>query len=204
MKSRKPEQEQRFWGASDQTTKQGKKINSKQKGNRGEREVAKYMQTVFGWKDARRRVQYSGTAGDDDICCGNDRLFTEVKFTQKWNARDWVTKALNECRMSQTPWFWARRSRMGWLVFWQSTDRIGLMRELRPMLTLPKGLGGVLHIRWSTMMFLGSESKTWPYDQMQDMPDKPIIMWQCGQYYLQACYADDLCWIPFLEGICDG
>ena len=60
---------------------------SKEKGKRGEREVAKILRS-YGF-DARRTAQYCGKTGDASDVVGIDGFHIEVKFVEKlniWNA----------------------------------------------------------------------------------------------------------------------
>lgn len=62
------------------------KINSKDKGKRGERYVAKLLRE-YGY-DAKRGVQYQGSPNSPDVT-GLPKVHIEVKFTEKlniWNA----------------------------------------------------------------------------------------------------------------------
>ena len=62
------------------------KINSKQKGNRGEREAAKYLKDL-GF-NARRTAQYNGRDGEcGDVVLEDSGLTIEVKRT-KWDSMD--------------------------------------------------------------------------------------------------------------------
>lgn len=59
-------------------------MNSNRKGKVGERELAKYL-TMLGFP-ARRRNQFSGAEGDDDIACDSlPNLFIECKRDRSIN-----------------------------------------------------------------------------------------------------------------------
>ena len=70
----------------ERTTGKMGKINSKDKGKRGERYVAKLLRE-YGY-DAKRGVQYQGSPNSPDVT-GLPKVHIEVKFTEKlniWNA----------------------------------------------------------------------------------------------------------------------
>lgn len=60
-----------------------KAINSREKGKRGEREVAKILRD-FGFGDARRGQQFSGKEGDADVV-GIPLLHLEIKNVEHLN-----------------------------------------------------------------------------------------------------------------------
>ena len=65
-------------------TSKPKKINSRAKGARGERAVAKILRD-FGFKDAKRGVQFSGLQGDADVVDAIPGIHLEIKNVEKLN-----------------------------------------------------------------------------------------------------------------------
>lgn len=57
---------------------------SKEKGKRGERELAKLLRE-YGFSNARRTAQYCGKTGDASDIVGIDNFHVEVKYVEKLN-----------------------------------------------------------------------------------------------------------------------
>lgn len=90
--------------------------HSRNKGKRGEREVAKILQTA-GFP-ARRTVQYNGRAGTADVV-GVPGMHIEVKFVEKESVRTWYKQAERDAEASseqEIPVVVHRKSREPWLV----------------------------------------------------------------------------------------
>lgn len=111
-------------------------MNSKQKGNRGERLGRDYLKSL-GFGDARRTQQYSGTEGPSDVVCplSLPDLHIEVKFgtSNKGKRMDLgcegLTEALDQAKRDagQNPWcvLW-KPDRKPWRLSWRNTDGITL------------------------------------------------------------------------------
>lgn len=69
-----------------------KKINSKQKGARFERELASRFRE-YGYTDSRRTAQYCGNTGDASDVIGLPYLHIEVKHQEKMYLYDWMEQA---------------------------------------------------------------------------------------------------------------
>ena len=96
-------------------SKRGKR--SRNKGKRGEREVAKILQTA-GFP-ARRTVQYNGRPGTAADVVGVPGLHLEVKFIEKERIREWYRQAERDATAStdnEMPVVVHRKSREPWLV----------------------------------------------------------------------------------------
>lgn len=90
-----------------------KRINSKAKGDRGEREAAKYLARL-GFEGARRSQQYNGRAGLADVVCPDlPDLHIEVKYLV--TGMDFGTKLFREACQQ------AKRDAKGkdWCVLWK-------------------------------------------------------------------------------------
>lgn len=87
-------------------------MNSKEKGKRGELEVAHMLQK-YGYK-ARRSVQYSGANGDADVI-GLPGIHIEVKRREKLNIYDAVDQAKRDCK-DDLPAVFHRKNNCEWLV----------------------------------------------------------------------------------------
>lgn len=68
-------------------------MNSREKGARGERELAEYLRK-FGF-DARRGQQYSGANGDADVE-GLEGIHIECKRVEKQAINDWLKQAVDD------------------------------------------------------------------------------------------------------------
>ena len=73
-----------------------KKINSKQKGARGEREFAQLLRD-HGF-EARRGQQYCGANGDADVICDSlPQFHFEVKRTETLNLKNAILQSQADC-----------------------------------------------------------------------------------------------------------
>ena len=88
------------------------KINSKQKGAVGERELAQLLRNQ-GWMDARRGVQYSGLKGDADVV-GVQGIHIECKRCQQVSDEKWLQQAEHDARIGEIPVVIYRRNHEQW------------------------------------------------------------------------------------------
>jgi Holliday junction resolvase len=95
------------------------KINSKQKGSRGEREWANFCKD-HGY-EVRRTAQYCGNTGDASDCVGLDGIHQEVKRVERLNISAAMEQARNECG-DNIPIVAHRKNREGWLVTMSAED----------------------------------------------------------------------------------
>ena len=89
--------------------------NSKQKGKRGELEVAKILRE-HGFTDARRTAQFCGNTGQADDVIGLDGFHIEVKRCETTKIWDWIHQAQNDCNGKNIPIVVFRRSHEDWQV----------------------------------------------------------------------------------------
>ena len=73
-----------------------KKINSKQKGARFERTLAKIFREQYGYSDSRRTAQYCGKTGDASDVVGLPGIHIEAKNQEKMYLYDWMSQAIND------------------------------------------------------------------------------------------------------------
>ena len=102
--------------------------HSRNKGKRGEREVAKIFRDA-GYP-ARRSVQYNGRPGTAADVVGVPSLHIEVKFVEKVSVRAWNKQAERNARTSpeqEIPIVVHRKSREPWLVTMSLDDFIRLL-----------------------------------------------------------------------------
>lgn len=95
-------------------------INSKQKGARGEREIAKIMRS-YGYADAIRSEQYCGANGDADVI-GVDGLHIEVKRVEKLALDKWMKQAIEDARSGEIPVVMHRKNNDFWKVTMKLDD----------------------------------------------------------------------------------
>lgn len=89
-------------------------INSREKGKRGELEVAALFRDA-GYPDARRGQQFSGLHGDSDVV-GVPGLHIEVKRVERLNIHNAVDQAKRDCKDESLPMVIHKRNRTDWLV----------------------------------------------------------------------------------------
>jgi len=100
-------------------------MNSKQKGSRGERELAKKLKE-YGY-DCRRSVQYCGANGDADVV-GLDGIHIECKRVERLNIQDAMAQAIADCK-ADMPTVMQRKNNSEWLVTMKLSDWIELYKE---------------------------------------------------------------------------
>ena len=101
-------------------------MNSKQKGNRGERELASKLRE-HGF-DCRRSQQYSGANGDADVL-GLHKIHIECKRVEKLNIDNAMLQAIKDRLPNNYPAVFHRKNNHKWLVTMQLDDWIELYKE---------------------------------------------------------------------------
>ena len=104
--------------------------HSRNKGKRGEREVAKIFQEA-GFH-ARRSVQYNGRPGTAADVVGVPGLHIEVKLVEKESIRAWYRQAQRDAHASpenEMPVIVHRKSREPWLVTMSLEDFIKIIKQ---------------------------------------------------------------------------
>lgn len=101
-------------------------MNSRQKGGRGERELAGIFRE-HGYK-SRRGQQYCGADGSADVT-GLPGIHVECKRVEKLNLLDAMAQAVRDCRDGELPAVFHRRDRCEWLVTMRLEDWFSLFRE---------------------------------------------------------------------------
>ena len=103
---------------------------SRDKGKRGEREVAKIFQEA-GFT-AKRAVQYNGRPGTAADVVGVPGMHLEVKFVEKERIREWYRQAERDATASpdkETPVVVHRKIREPWLVTLSLDDFIMIIKQ---------------------------------------------------------------------------
>lgn len=88
-------------------------INSREKGKRGELEVANLLKT-YGY-DCRRGQQYCGSNGDADVV-GLPGIHIEVKRTEKFNLYKAIEQAKRDAREKEIPVVFHRKNGGEWIA----------------------------------------------------------------------------------------
>lgn len=98
------------------------KINSRQKGASGERELSHEIKRVLGWAgiqtEANRTAQHCGDSGDSDVLIHQlPQVFAEVKRVQSLNVQAAMDKASEQAEVAgKIPVLFHRKNRKQWLV----------------------------------------------------------------------------------------
>ena len=88
-------------------------MNSRDKGKRGELEVA-HLLKEYGY-DARRGQQFSGANGDADVV-GLPGIHIEVKRVEKLNIENAVEQSIRDAKENEKPIVLHRKNKRKWLV----------------------------------------------------------------------------------------
>lgn len=88
-------------------------MNSRQKGARGERELAKVLK-AYGYS-ARRGQQFSGANGDADVV-GVEGLHIECKRVEKLNIHEAMAQSERDARTGEIPVVMHRKNGTRWLI----------------------------------------------------------------------------------------
>lgn len=103
-------------------------INSREKGRRGEVELARKLRE-YGYVNARRSQQYCGANGDADIVGALDGIHIECKRVERLNIDDAMAQSKHDAREGEIPVVMHRKNNCEWLVTMQLEKFIELYRE---------------------------------------------------------------------------
>lgn len=103
-------------------------VNSKQKGKRGELELARKLNEYgFG---TRRSVQYNGKADDGKAdLVGLEGIHIESKRVEKLNLYDAMSQAIHDAKDGELPTVFHRKNHSEWLVTMRLQDWMDLYKE---------------------------------------------------------------------------
>lgn len=88
-------------------------MNSRDKGARGERELANLLKDKYNYKNARRGQQFSGLNGDADVV-GIDGLHIECKRVEKLNIENALNQSIRDSRDGEIPVVFHRKNGEDW------------------------------------------------------------------------------------------
>lgn len=114
-----------------------KRVNSRAKGARGEREAAKVIAAVLGL-NARRGQQFSGGPESPDVITDANDIHFEIKRVEKLNIVNAVKQAVKDAGESRTPVVLHRRNNCEWLLTIRLADVRSLIVKLFKYLDLEK------------------------------------------------------------------
>lgn len=103
-------------------------MNSRAKGARGERELARVLRG-YGY-DCRRGQQYCGANGDADVV-GLPRIHIECKRGQRLNIDEAMLQAIRDRREGEYPAVFHRKNNGKWMVTMLLDDWQEIYREWR-------------------------------------------------------------------------
>ena len=101
-------------------------MNSREKGARGERELAAELR-AHGY-DSRRGQQYCGANGDADVV-GLPGIHIECKRVERLDLIAAMSQAIGDCKAGETPAVMHRKNHCPWLVTMRLDDWIEIYRE---------------------------------------------------------------------------
>lgn len=111
-------------------------MNSREKGCKGERELAKILRD-YGYM-ARRGQQYSGANGDADVV-GITGVHIECKRVERLNIHDAMNQAVRDAREGEIPVVMHRKNRTEWIVTMRLEDWMKDRRELDELRRIHSG-----------------------------------------------------------------
>ena len=103
---------------------------AREKGKRGEREVAQRFRDA-GFEDARRTAQYCGKTGDASDVVGVPHLHIEVKRVEREAVRKWIAQAIRDAEdagQGDIPVVVHRKSSEDWLVTLRLEDFLEILK----------------------------------------------------------------------------
>lgn len=100
---------------------------SRDKGKRGERDVAKILRE-HGYADARRGVQYHG-GGDSPDVVGLPGIHIEVKRVESLRLYDALDQSEHDAAAGEIPVVFHRRDKKPWVAILRLDDFLELLRK---------------------------------------------------------------------------
>ncbi len=97
------------------------KINSRQKGAKGEREFAAWLNATFPALNARRGCQFQGSKDSPDVAGGIPGTHAEVKRVEALNVGKAMLQAIRDAG-GNLPYVAHRRNKGEWLLTLRAAD----------------------------------------------------------------------------------
>jgi Holliday junction resolvase len=105
-------------------------MNSRAKGARGERELARKLRE-YGYSNAKRSQQYCGANGDADIIDALPGIHIECKRVERLNIDEAMLQAIRDRREGEYPAVFHRKNNGKWMVTMLLDDWQEIYREWR-------------------------------------------------------------------------
>lgn len=103
------------------------KINSRDKGARGERELANYLKERG--IESRRGQQFSGGADSPDVITSLEHVHFECKRVEAGNPYKWLDQAIDDAGEAKIPIVAHRRNHRSWIAVLRLDDLLPLLEE---------------------------------------------------------------------------
>ena len=107
-------------------------VNSRNKGKRGELEVAKLLRD-YGF-DGRRTAQYCGNTGEAADVVGLPGHHLEIKRCETIKLMDWIQQAERDAKHGEEPAVVFRKSQEPWRIVVSFEHYLRIMRLLKDLL----------------------------------------------------------------------
>ena len=107
-------------------------VNSKQKGARFERTLARIFRNEYGYGEARRTAQYCGNTGDASDVVGLRGLHIEAKHQETMRLYEWMAQAKRDAEAGgegRLPAVFHKKNNAPILVTMELEDFMNLYRE---------------------------------------------------------------------------
>jgi Holliday junction resolvase len=101
---------------------------SKEKGKRGEREVAELLRGN-GWH-ARRGQQFAGGTDSPDVVSTLPDVHIEVKRSESIQVYKALEQATNDAKANEMPTVWHKKNGQDWVVILTANDFLRLMEKV--------------------------------------------------------------------------
>lgn len=106
-----------------------KRVNSRQKGKRIERELVKLLHE-HGFISARRGQQFRGGEDSPDVICEELPVHWEAKSAERLNIYDAVEQARCDAGLADYPVVALKKNRRPWVVIMDMDDFMMIMKQL--------------------------------------------------------------------------
>ena len=103
-------------------------MNSRNKGKRGELELAAYLRD-HGFPEARRGQQYNGADGSADVIGGPEGIHIEVKRAEQVRIQAWMDQADRDRAPGETPVVFHRRNVEMWKATLYASDFLKILKK---------------------------------------------------------------------------
>lgn len=103
-------------------------INGRQKGAKGERELAGVLRD-YGYTEAKRGQQFCGVNGNADVIDALPKIHIECKRVERLNLYDAMAQSKRDAREGEMPAVFHRKNHSKWLVTMELDDFMKIYKE---------------------------------------------------------------------------